>query len=1059
MSPLKSSSVPSGAQYWRSLDHLADTPEFRQFMHREFPAGASELLDSDDRRQFLKIMGASMALAGMGLAGCRRWPDEKIAPYANRPVNRDPGVPVHYATCMELAGVAMGLLATTFDGRPTKLEGNPDHPTSRGAADRFAQASVLDLYDPDRSRTVVRDGVESDWPAFERWARDHFQALQDKRGHGLAVLSESTGSPSVLAMKQRFMTAFPNARWHEYEPINNDNVVEGSVLAFGVPYRTHLDLEQAKAVVCLDADLLGAHPDAVSNIRGFARSRCVDDPAHPGMSRLHAFESDYSLTGANADERAALRSNDVAAVAAYLATRVLANEMLRRFEDDQAAGAGLTPRVRAAADAALADLQTHRGAGVIAVGPRQPAGVHLLAHLMNAALGNAGKTVVYTPERDRIRHVESIAALAASQPETLVILGGNPVYDAPADLDFAAFLKRAGTTISLGHYVDETAARCHWHVNRAHYLEAWGDGRSWDGTVSIAQPMLVPLYGGKSVIELLATLAGDDVTSGQEIVERTFADLFDRENWRRTLHDGLLPGSAYTPETPSASAAELPGVANALFERLATRGGWEVNFTPSPTLLDGRFANNGWLQETPAPMTKLTWDNAVLVSARSARDLDVTDGDLVRVEMADGRAMEAPVLRVPGIADQTVTLALGGGRAFEGRICKGAGFDFGRLRSVAAMGIAPGASVSRARGSYPLGTTQDHHAIDVETVGGGGIQTRLPTLYREATLSEFESHPDFAQHRAHVLHRLSMWEEDNLEGATYAWAMTIDLNACVGCGACITACQAENNIPIVGKDQILRGREMHWLRVDRYFDFGTDADGHYDADQITSVALQPVVCMHCENAPCEQVCPVAATVHDEDGLNVMVYNRCVGTRYCSNNCPYKVRRFNYFDWHRREPYRESPLGPVHVDETYFARPQATPEAPLNLQFNPEVSVRMRGVMEKCTYCVHRIQDGKIQAKNAYARRTEEEKSRLKDRRVAVADGAITPACAQTCPAEAIVFGDLNDPNSRVAKLHKNVRAYEMLEELNVDARTKYLAKLRNPAGGGGAHETHEASAH
>jgi molybdopterin-containing oxidoreductase family iron-sulfur binding subunit len=1071
MSSMNGAPAGRGKDYWRSLEHLADTPEFRAFMHREFPAGASELL-GEDRRHFLKVMGASMALAGLGLAGCRRWPEEEIAPFAARPVGRVPGTPVHYATCMEMGGVATALLATSTDGRPTKLEGNPDHPASLGAASLLAQASILDLYDPDRSRTVRQGGADSSWADFAIWAADHFGKARGKRGAGLAVLSEASTAPSVLAMKSRFLAHFPNAKWYEYEPVNNDEEIAGSRAAFGMPYRMQADFGKAQIIVALDADIIGSHPNAVANTRGFAAGRRrVDDAGH-AMNRLYAVESDLSLTGANADDRIAVRSADVAVIAGYLAARVTGDDALRRLESSPGAAEVLTPEVRATLDHAIADLHSHHGTSIVVAGAGQPAAVHVLAHLMNEALDNVGKTVGYTPQRDAIPHAESIRSLAGRDLETLVILGGNPVYDAPADVDFAALLGKTDTTIHLSSHVDETSQLCTWHVNASHFLEAWGDGRTWDGTFGLRQPLIEPLFGGRSSIELLATLIGDEVNTGRAIVERTFAEMVGGANetrWRQTLHDGLLSGSAFTVETPDVDGSAVTAAVDSLAAARSASDGWEIVFRPHPSVYDGRFANNGWCQEVPDPIGKLTWDNAVIISPRSAATLGVATGDMVRVT-SGGRSVDAAILVQPGIADQSATLHLGYGRGDVGRIMDGAGFDFYTVRAADGMGFATGATIEAIGGTYALAMTQDHHTIDVETVGGRGVQSRLPSLFREADLEEYTHHEDFAAHRTHVVHRLSQWEESNLEGAQYAWAMSVDLNSCTGCGACIVACQAENNIPIVGKEQVIRGREMHWMRVDRYFRFGHAAsdDGHgsaYDPNAVEAVALQPVLCMQCENAPCEQVCPVAATVHDKDGLNVMVYNRCVGTRYCSNNCPYKVRRFNYFDYHRKEPSREQPGALLQVDTGYFDRPQATPDELHRLQLNPEVSVRMRGVMEKCTYCIQRIAAGKIEAKNAYANLPEDEKARLKNQRVGVPDGSITPACAQTCPAQALVFGDLNDANSRVAKLHSHPRSYEMLEELHVKARTRYMAKVRNPADGGssggghggGEHDEHSAA--
>ncbi|MHC4416169.1 MAG: TAT-variant-translocated molybdopterin oxidoreductase [Planctomycetota bacterium] len=1042
-----------GRAYWRSLDELADTPQFREFMHREFPAGATELLDSSERRRFLKIMGASLALAGLGLGGCRRWPREQIAPFAHRPAGRVPGVPEHYATSLELAGVAGGLLVTSFDGRPVKIEGNPEHPVNRGATDAFSQASVLDLYDPDRSRHAVHgaDGERrrSTWPAFLEWARSHFDRLRNARGNGLAFLSEATSSPSVQDLKARLLARFPRAKWHEYEPINNDNELAGTVEAFGGPYRAHYAFDKAKVIVSLDADFLLAHPAAVKHAREFARSRRADD-GRRSMSRLYVFESGYSLTGANADHRLAVRSTDVAAVAGLLARRLFPT-LVPDSSAAQARSAEASPAVlgfqEAVLDQITDDLLAHRGAGLVVAGPRQPAEVHVLAHLINEQLGNVDRTVRFTPRPGAISHVASIRDLvddmARRRVSTLVILGGNPAHNAPADLEFARHLGSVSASVHLSLYDDETSKLCTWHLPRAHYLESWGDARAYDGTLGLVQPLIEPLFGGRSPLELLAVISAEDLTTGYEIVRRTFAEtagVSELERlWRRTLHDGFLAGSAFSADSPPVRRQELVGHLDALWQRWSPpdRESYELVFVPDASVYDGRFANNGWLQELPDPMTKLTWDNAVLMSPAAAAGLGVGTGDMVRLGHQD-RAVEAAVCVMPGQHARSLTLALGYGRTGIGAVAEGAGFDFHRLRTADAMGFASGATLHKSGGSYELALTQDHHAID--TVGGKGTQERLPAIFREATRDQYEANPDFANDHhhtgAHVVHRLSLWDESNLAGAEYRWAMSIDLTACTGCSACVVACQAENNIPIVGKDQVKRGREMHWIRVDRYF----KGD---DPEQPAAAAMQPVPCMHCENAPCEQVCPVAATTHDKDGLNVMVYNRCIGTRYCSNNCPYKVRRFNYFDYNKRKPVRETGL--LHVTPDYYRKPQSDTHPLRQLLHNPEVTVRMRGIMEKCTYCVQRISAAKIKAKNEWVGQPADRKAQ--DPRVTVPDGTLTTACAQACPAEAIVFGDLNDPSSRIATARKHSRSYGMLEEINTKPRTRYLAKLRNPAPG------------
>jgi molybdopterin-containing oxidoreductase family iron-sulfur binding subunit len=1035
-----------GSAWWRSLDELADTPQFREKLYNEFPAGALEMLDSSERRNFLKIMGASLALAGIGLTGCRRWPKEEIAPFAHRPAGRVPGTAEHFATSMELGGAAQGLLVTSFDGRPVKIEGNPEHPTSLGATDGLAQASVLDLYDPDRSREPLRQEKDGGarQPAtredFMTWAAELAARLAADRGEGLAVLSEATASPSVQDLRERLGRELPRAEWYEYEAINNDNELTASTAAFGSPHRAHYSFDRARVIVSLDSDFLLSHPAAVKHTREFARGRRADDPAHT-MNRLYVFESGLSLTGANADHRFQVRSADIAAVAGRLAAR-LVDETAPSSADGRDRFSRATPEAlgfpQEALEAILEDLQSHQGASLVVAGPRQPAMVHVLAHLINERLNNVGRTVRYTELPETAPHTASIEmlseALAADRVTTLLIIGGNPAYDAPADLAFADKIARAGESVHLSLYDNETSRRCTWHVPRAHYLESWGDARAWNGTIGIVQPLIRPLFDGVSALELLAVMTGDELITGHDITRRTFAAAAGGSGaervWRRTLHDGYLAGSADPTASPRVRRAAITDAVERTWETWAPPAGdsYELVFTPDLCVYDGRFANNGWLQELPDPLTKITWDNAVYVGPEAAEHLRVETGDMVRI-MHDGRSVEAAVYVVPGQHPLSVTLPLGYGRKAAGAIGNDGGFDFYPLRTTAAMGFAGGATIEKIGGRYDFALTQDHHHID--SVGGRGTAQRLPTLLREGTLETYKRNPKFA-HR-HVPHRLSLWDESNLDDATYAWGMSIDLSACTGCSACVIACQAENNIPVVGKEQIKRGREMHWLRVDRYFKGRPE---HPDG-----VGLQPVPCMHCENAPCESVCPVAATVHDTDGLNVMVYNRCVGTRYCSNNCPYKVRRFNYFDYQKRVPLREQGLIDVQTD--YFTRPQSDVNLLHQMQFNPEVTVRSRGVMEKCTYCIQRISAAKIEAKNEWVKQPDAVKERRP--RVTVPDDNVTTACAQACPARAIVFGDLNDTESRVAELRRDDRSYEMLEELNVKARTTYLAKLRNPS--------------
>ncbi len=995
-----------GKDYWRSLDELADSEAYRAFVEKEFPGLAEELTAPASRRDFFRVMGASLAMAG--LTACR-WPKELIVPYANRPEGRIPGVPVRYASALELGGSAVGVLVSSYDGRPVKVEGNPLHPASLGGADAFMQAAVLELYDPDRSRHPVRREGGKELPQehgdFDAWGRGHFAALRARRGAGLAVLAESTSSPTLAALRARFAAELPAATWREWEPVSRDNERAGTALLFGAPLRPVLHLEKARTIVCLDADPLGSHPAALANARAFAASRRAEDGT---MSRLWVAESALSLTGAAADHRVALPPSRVAALAAALAGGLIGSlkssvggPLDASVRQLVASGEGVAPAFVAGA---VTDLSRGLGKAVVVAGPRQGAEVHALAALCNLVLGAVGNTLHYVADDDpgRPAHAEAIRALcadlAAGRVETLLVLGGNPVYDAPADLDFASCLKKAGASVHLSLYDNETSRACRWHVPRAHALEAWGDARAWDGTYSVAQPLIEPLYGGRTPVEIIAAVLGEDGAKGHDLVRRTFAALPGGGGdaaWRRTLHDGVLAGSAAPPVTPADRLEPLAAAVARMAAGDRGAGGLEAVFAADRSVYDGRFSNNAWLQEAPDTITSITWDNAALLSVATAAKLGVTTGDVVKVTIG-GRAVEIVAYVLPGQADDTVVLPLGYGRTAAGTVGTGAGFDVYPLRAAGALEWAAGAAVERTGRRYALALTQDHHAIDEIGMQERGL--RVASLVREGTLAEYLKHPEFAREMAEAPPPAPLFSETQYDGE-HQWGMAIDLSACIGCGACTVACQAENNIAVVGKEQVARGREMHWIRVDRYF-AGKAED--------PKVVFQPIACQHCGNAPCEQVCPVAATVHSSEGLNEMVYNRCVGTRYCSNNCPYKVRRFNYLNWRKQ-------LAPVE-----------------KMVFNPEVTVRSRGVMEKCTYCVQRIEAVKIAARNE---------------RRPIRDGEIVPACAQTCPTQAIAFGDIANPESRVAKQHAHRRAYGILGELHTRPRTLFLAKLRNPASG------------
>lgn len=1006
--------------FWRSLDELADTPAFRAVVEREFPTLVPEILGPTGRRSFMKLMGASVALAG--LTACR-WPKERIVPYAHRPDGRVPGVPEFYASAMEISGVAVGTLVKSVDGRPIKVEGNPEHPESRGACGAFTLASLLDLYDPDRSPGIVQraGGQEfaKSWDDFEAFAARHFGELRASGGRGLAVLAQPSSSPTLVATRSRFFEGFPEAAWYEYEPLSNDAERAGTAMVFGVPMRPVVRLAAADVIVSFESDLFQLAPAALANAREFAARRRAEDGT---MNRLWVFESSPSITGANADERVAMSSQEIA----HAATRLLADLLLRPgIEPDW-----MTPALREALaglqgdgvtdarlDALREDLLAHRGGVSLAAGPTQPPIVHALVALANLALGT-GRTVRYVedPAGPRPSHAESIAALARAidggQVSTLLVLGGNPAFDAPADLDFARRLESVKTLVHLSLHRDETSALASWHLPLAHWLESWSDARAWNGAVSVVQPLIEPLFGGKTPAELLALVAWLPARSGYELVRETLGPLVGGDKgWRRALHDGIVAGSELPPSDRPVAADALAAALAAVRREPAPAGkdALELVFLSDRKLYDGRFSNNAWLQELPDPVTKLTWDNALFVSPRTADALGVAMGDVVRLS-AGSRSLEVPVYILPGQADASLGLPLGYGRRTAGRIGNGVGVDAFSLRTSGAMQVVPGVSVRKTGRHHPLATTQDHWALG--QLGERTLQHRVSEFVKEATLAEYKADPKFAHKGEHEL--IQLWEPHRFEGSQ--WGMAIDLSSCTGCGVCTLACQAENNIPVVGKEQVLVGRDMHWIRVDRYFKGDPNDPGF---------AFQPVACVQCENAPCEQVCPVQATVHDHEGINAMVYNRCVGTRYCANNCPYKVRRFNFLNWHKNL----TTLG--------------------SMAMNPEVTVRSRGVMEKCTYCIQRISAARIQAKN--------------DGRP-IRDGEIATACEQACPSGAIVFGNINDPESRVHKAHQNGRAYSLLAEINVRPRTQYLARIKNPvhdrpapAGAHGASEEHHES--
>jgi molybdopterin-containing oxidoreductase family iron-sulfur binding subunit len=992
---------------------LASTDEFKDAAASEFPESAWDELPLAARRQFLKVMGGSLALAG--LTSCR-WPEEEIVPFAHRPEGFDPGVPRYFATAFEHRGSAIGVIATSYDGRPIKLEGNPQHPDSKGGLSAVGQAQVLELYDPDRSRqlreTVQSESYPRTWDEFNAAVQEQ---LDGSNGRGLAVLSEETSSPSVSRLRAAFLERFPEANWVEYEPASRVEEREGVRNVARVAGRPVPDLNQAKVLACFGADPFGRHPAGLRMAREYAEAR---KPEAGEMNRLHVVETSWSQAGAMADYRLATSVSQQAVVLAGVAVSLVDDHGLGlpvAVVDELRAGAAeLDDRSREFSLRLAADLADNNERSLVLVGAELPAALHSLAVLLNSALGAVGNTVRYLEESDTrqtsrlTEFSELVAAMGNGEVETLLILGGNPIFDAPADFEFESSLARVGMSIHLSLYSNETSNACAWHLPRAHFLESWGDALSWDGMWTTIQPLIAPLYGGKTVAEVLAMVIGDGPRSAFDITRETFALEFGQDGvdraWRQALHEGVAPRTVLEELNLERVQPRIEEIA-AGFQAVAGRNPTtdsqiELVFFVDSKLDDGRFANNGWLQEMPDPITKTTWDNAALLSPTTARDLGLVDGEIVEIEAA-GTTVEMPAFVLPGHARGSVSVALGYGRTAAGEVGSGIGTNVYPLRTATEMKST--SAVVRGTGRhYQLASTQDHHAID--KLGYESRLGRIGELIREASLDDFTAHPDVIQHMGHHPPLFSLWKEHEYQGEQ--WGMAIDLNVCTGCSACVVACQAENNIPVVGREQVLSQREMHWLRVDRYFktEKGIGVDEVEDAE----LAYQPLACVQCEMAPCESVCPVAATQHTRDGLNAMVYNRCVGTRYCSNNCPYKVRRFNFLNYYKDFSEIEQ------------------------MQLNPEVTVRSRGVMEKCTYCVQRIESVRIQAKNE---------------RRPIHDGEIVPACAQTCPTQAIVFGDLNDPESKISQLREDPRSYATLAELNIRPRTHYMAKIKNVTNG------------
>ena len=1076
----------SGPRYWKSLDDLAETPAFKDWVEREFPAGASEM-EGVNRRQFMKVMAASFGLAGLGMTGCRR-PEQVILPYSKQPENVIPGVPIYYTSSQPGQRDSIPLIIETHSGRPTKVEGNPSFKPYGGGTTLYAQASILDLYDPDRA-TKSSQGGATLTPSAVRDLLSTLHSQHSKNGGaGLLFLAEPSSSPSRLKLVNQIKQTFPKAVWTEYSAVDSTASERVAQDLLGKSLRSLPHFDKAKRVLSLDCDFLSGADGHTAFVRSYADSRRVKDSKDAkGMSRLHSVESTLSATGSAADHRLRLSASQISSFVALIGA-----EILRQSGGDQS----LIARLKAAGEGfdvdekwvkeCASDLVAKSGKSLVVAGDHLPKEVHATVFAINEAL-KAPISYLEVPKAEE-GMARAVAQLNTGNVETLCILGGNPVYNAPVDLDWVSAQAKAASSVYLGYAANETSKAASVFIAQSHYLESWGDSRTFNGTLLPVQPMIEPLFDTFNELEILSMLAGSETTEAYSIVRETFEELGGKD-FNKFLSDGLLEGSAYqATKLKLDPAAVLSTLEAATLDRAPLSASHlEVRFKPSSHAGDGRYANNGWLMECPDAMTKLTWDNAILISPRLAKELEQRDGIqifpskmpmnkkseffegakgtlqsnkavfkrgkeqavLARLSL-NGRMIVAPIHVLPGMANYTIELPLGMGRTEVGRVGRGVGFDAYQVRESDASSIAVGASLELTEETYELANTQEHWSMEGRAIVREGtadyyakqpdfatkmgVESHAPANYgkddsktlQQKAANQYRgnsayNHPKFTDPPPNV----NAWKGEDARAKfpeAQQWGMAIDMNTCFGCSACVVACQSENNTPIVGKDQVLRGREMHWMRIDRYF-----SAKEYKQEEVpedVQVSFMGMMCQHCENAPCEQVCPVNATVHDRQGLNTMAYNRCVGTRYCANNCPYKVRRFNFFDWNKRQigEFYKGPLGPVDEPELQ------------KMQKNPNVTVRMRGVMEKCTYCTQRIEAAKIDQKRLAGA----------SGNVKVPDGKIKTACQQVCPTDAITFGDISDPNSEVSKMKASDRNYSVLGYLNVRPRTTYLARLRNP---------------
>ncbi|MDA1354251.1 MAG: 4Fe-4S dicluster domain-containing protein [bacterium] len=976
----------------------------------EFEEGGSLLSHPADRRNFIKLMGASVALAGVSGCSSIRKPEKRLVPYVKQPEYLIPGKSTYYSSTFVEGELAYGVLIESHEGRPTKLEGNPAHSMSNGAATARAQASLLGLYDPDRLKSITYNKSEFDKEAFRKWVADLNLSAESGRGVGILI------PPTISPTEERLISALKNQNSelsiYTYEPVNRDNQTVGLLEVTGRRLSPLYDYTKSDVVVSFGCDFLGEELTRLSDAKDFANRRDPDSGVE--LNRSYVFESTYSISGGSADHRLTFSPSETQTALLYIATQIAKHE--RDAFDSVFGQSGLakikqtlssakTIPSQTTLDVVVKDILKHAGKSLLLVGREFPPSIHALVYGLNQALGNAGNTVNYAVDnRPKWQSQTSIAGLKRfvkdaqdGQLKTLFVLGGDPAYNTPGDSGVVSALKSIETVVSLSQLPTQTTALAQWVIPQSHYLEAWGDAKSYDNSVSLAQPLITPLYDSFSVIEMLLLLHGSRKSDYTAVRETHMGSAFQ---WKKWLHNGVVASGNKGASLGNFNSAAFGGLLKLTVPSNQVADKFTLIISSDHSIYDGRYVNSSWLQELPDPITKLTWDNALLISPKSATRLGVHTEDVVKIKTQSGE-IEAPVYIAEGQSDSVLALSLGYGQTVSGRLGQNTGVNAYRLLSTSTGPIISGVSITLTNKNYPLASSQMESSMHDRPI------------YREGTVSEYKAKPKMFSEMVEHPPLKSLWEERNYDTGNQ-WGMTIDLNKCTGCNACVIACQSENNIPVVGKQQVIKGRIMHWIRMDRYFTGDSENP---------NMVHQPVACMQCENAPCEQVCPVAATVHDNEGLNAMVYNRCIGTRYCSNNCPYKVRRFNFFDWHQKSSQSETKER-THLFD-YFREQQPS----VKMAMNPDVTVRMRGVMEKCTYCTQRIQEVKSTASN--------ENRPIKD-------GEILTACQQTCPTSAIVFGNINDKNSTVSKERNRSRNYALLSELNTKPRTLYLASVKNP---------------